>query len=180
MKEWEKQRSRAREREGVQQTIPGFPEWRQPHPTVPDWTIEGGLKLPGDIHTSLFDYQKSAVRWFWELHTQKVGGILGDEMGLGKTVQMIAFLAGLHYSGMLNGKPILIVAPATLMKQWVSEFHRWWPAMRTIILHSSGNGNKAGSETEDDDEVDYMGNQIGSVDAEGFEKLVKRVFSKGD
>jgi len=28
------------------------------------------------------------IRWLWELHQRKVGGILGDEMGLGKTVQV--------------------------------------------------------------------------------------------
>jgi len=43
-------------------------------------------------------YQKSGVRWLWELHCQQAGGILGDEMGLGKTIQMICFLAGLRYS----------------------------------------------------------------------------------
>lgn len=182
VRHWEKERSRAREREGKQETIPGLPEYRQPHPTHADWNIKGGLKLPGDIHTSLFDYQKSAVRWFWELHTQKVGGILGDEMGLGKTVQMIAFLAGLHYSGFLGGKPILIVAPATLMKQWVSEFHRWWPAMRAIILHSSGNGKKMNDSDfeEDDEEYDLVGRPIVATDTKLFEDLVNRVFQRGD
>ena len=43
-------------------------------------------------------YQKTGVRWLWELHCQQAGGILGDEMGLGKTIQVIAFLAGLSCS----------------------------------------------------------------------------------
>ena len=29
----------------------------------------------------------TGVKWMWELHTQRAGGIVGDEMGLGKTVQ---------------------------------------------------------------------------------------------
>ena len=29
----------------------------------------------------------AGVKWMWELHTQRAGGIVGDEMGLGKTVQ---------------------------------------------------------------------------------------------
>lgn len=45
-----------------------------------------------------FRYQKTGVRWMWELHCQQTGGILGDEMGLGKTIQVIAFLVGLRYS----------------------------------------------------------------------------------
>ena len=60
-------------------------------------------------------------------------------MGLGKTIQIIAFLAGLHYSKRLD-KPVIVVCPATVMKQWVNEFHRWWPPFRVTILHSSGSG----------------------------------------
>ena len=114
-------------------------ECYQPHPTRPDADLGDGLRIPGDIYPSLFSYQKTGVRWLWELYTQQVGGIIGDEMGLGKTIQVISFLAGLHYSQKLT-KPIVIVAPATVMKQWVNEFHRWWPALRVSILHSSGSG----------------------------------------
>ena len=45
-----------------------------------------------------FRYQKTGVKWLWELHMQQAGGIVGDEMGLGKTIQTIAFLSGLKYS----------------------------------------------------------------------------------
>lgn len=110
-----------------------------PHPEVPDTVFDDGYKLPGDIYPSLFDYQKTGVQWLHELHTQQVGGIVGDEMGLGKTIQIISFLAGLHYSRKLD-KPIIVVCPATVMKQWVNEFHRWWPPFRVTILHSSGSG----------------------------------------
>ena len=110
-----------------------------PHPELPDTELNNGYKIPGDIYPLLFDYQKTGVQWLWELYTQQVGGIIGDEMGLGKTVQIIAFLAGLHYSKKLNG-PIIVVCPATVMKQWVNEFHRWWPPFRVTILHSSGSG----------------------------------------
>ncbi|KAK2740204.1 hypothetical protein FQN57_006215 [Myotisia sp. PD_48] len=114
-------------------------EWYRPHPSVPDTVFDGGYRLPGDIFPYLFDYQKTGVQWLWELHQQQVGGIIGDEMGLGKTIQVIAFLAGLHYSKMLT-KPIIVVCPPTVMRQWVSEFHRWWPPLRVSILHSSGSG----------------------------------------
>lgn len=114
-------------------------EPRLPHPELPDTDFNNGYKIPGDIYPLLFDYQKTGVQWLWELYTQQVGGIIGDEMGLGKTVQVIAFLAGLHYSKKLTG-PIIVVCPATVMKQWVNEFHRWWPPFRVTILHSSGSG----------------------------------------
>ncbi|KAI9646884.1 DNA repair protein rhp26 [Ciborinia camelliae] len=114
-------------------------EWFKPCPGQPDHQFENGLKLPGDIFPSLFDYQKTGVQWLSELYNQQVGGIIGDEMGLGKTIQIISFLAGLHYSKKLT-KPIIVVAPATVLRQWVNEFHRWWPALRVSILHSSGTG----------------------------------------
>ncbi|KAH8732318.1 SNF2 family N-terminal domain-containing protein [Phaeosphaeriaceae sp. PMI808] len=110
-----------------------------PHPTESDTTFDGGFRIPGDIFPALFDYQKTGVQWLWELYQQNVGGIIGDEMGLGKTIQAISFVAGLHYSKLLT-KPVIVVCPATVMKQWVNEFHRWWPALRVSILHTSGSG----------------------------------------
>jgi DNA excision repair protein ERCC-6 len=112
-----------------------------PHPELEDTVFddEGTFRIPGDIYPSLFDYQKTGVKWLYELYTHQVGGIVGDEMGLGKTIQMISHLAGLHYSKKLT-KPIIVVCPATVMKQWVNEFHRWWPPFRVTILHSSGTG----------------------------------------
>ncbi|ORX56438.1 hypothetical protein DM01DRAFT_1020853 [Hesseltinella vesiculosa] len=111
-----------------------------PHPEYPDINIEK-LNVPGDIWADLFDYQKTCVQWLWELHQQKVGGIIGDEMGLGKTVQLLSFLASLYYSKILGpGLPSLIVCPATVLKQWVEECHRWFPPLAVAILHTSGSG----------------------------------------
>ncbi|EFN74835.1 DNA excision repair protein ERCC-6 [Camponotus floridanus] len=89
-----------------------------------------------------------SVQWLWELHSRKLGGLMGDEMGLGKTVQVIAFLAGLDCSELLshNGRyrglgPTIVVCPATLMEQWVKHFHDWWPFFRVVVLHHSGGYN---------------------------------------
>lgn len=104
--------------------------------------------VPGKIWSRLYKYQRTGVRWLCELHSQKVGGILGDEMGLGKTVQIIAFLATLRQSNLRSRSvpgyayeglgPVLIITPTTVMHQWVKEFHTWWPQMRVAILHDSG------------------------------------------
>ncbi|KIY93273.1 DNA excision repair protein ERCC-6 [Monoraphidium neglectum] len=53
-----------------------------------DAVFDGGFRVPGWLWSRLFDYQRTAVKWLWELHTQRAGGILGDEMGLGKTIQV--------------------------------------------------------------------------------------------
>lgn len=136
----------------------GKAEWQMPHPSRTDAVFDGGFRIPGDIYSSLFDYQKTGVQWLWELYSQQVGGIIGDEMGLGKTIQVISFLAGLHYSEKLT-KPVIIVCPATVMKQWVNEFHRWWPPLRVSILHTSGSGMldvKREARIEDDMEMEMF------------------------
>ncbi|KAJ4391716.1 DNA repair protein rhp26 [Gnomoniopsis smithogilvyi] len=142
--DWVERRSRARRQRQERDGIPvdeddAEEEWFKPSPDEPDHELESGLRIPGDIFPSLFDYQKTGVQWLAELYEQQVGGIVGDEMGLGKTIQVISFVAALHYSKKLT-KPVLIVAPATVLQQWVAEFHRWWPALRVSILHSSGSG----------------------------------------
>ncbi|GFF36190.1 DNA repair protein rhp26 [Aspergillus lentulus] len=158
-------------------------EWFLPHPTVPDVSYDNGYRLPGDLNPYLFDYQKTGVQWLWELYQQKVGGIIGDEMGLGKTIQTIAFLAGLHYSKKLDG-PVIVVCPATVMKQWVNEFHRWWPPFRVSILHTSGSG-MVNIRSESSRE-DALLSQTYSSSSRGFtsnqkaaRKVVKRVVEEG-
>lgn len=50
--------------------------------------FDGGFRVPLSIWNKLYKYQRTCVRWLWELHCQGCGGILGDEMGLGKTIQV--------------------------------------------------------------------------------------------
>lgn len=90
LRDWVDRRSRARrarqERLGQQvEADDGVEEWFKPSPDQPDHEFDDGLKLPGDIFPSLFDYQKTGVQWLAELYAQQTGGIIGDEMGLGKT-----------------------------------------------------------------------------------------------
>uniref|UniRef100_UPI0037E91CE4 DNA excision repair protein ERCC-6 n=1 Tax=Semicossyphus pulcher TaxID=241346 RepID=UPI0037E91CE4 len=112
-----------------------------------DEEFDEGFKVPGFLWKKLFKYQQTGVRWMWELHCQQAGGILGDEMGLGKTIQVICFLAGLSYSKLrtrgsnyryVGLGPTVIVCPATVMHQWVKEFHTWWPPFRVAVLHETG------------------------------------------
>ncbi|KAI0127945.1 SNF2 family N-terminal domain-containing protein [Xylariales sp. AK1849] len=191
--DWVERRGRARLRrqnvaadivEHIHDNEDDEPEWFKPSPDEPDHTFENGLRLPGDIYPALFDYQKTGVQWLAELYNQKVGGIIGDEMGLGKTVQLIAFVAALHYSKMLD-KPVIVIAPATVLRQWVNEFHRWWPPMRVSILHSSGSGMlHVGNEQRDEDrieETDWSRHQQEKVktSSKAAKRVVDRVVREG-
>ncbi len=158
-------------------------EWYLPHPTRPDTEFDGGYRVPGDIYPSLFDYQKTGVQWLWELCSQQVGGIVGDEMGLGKTIQVIAFLAGLHHSKIIK-RPIIVVTPATVMKQWVNEFHTWWPPFRVSILHTSGSGMMdVGREAQREDELmsqlPHMRSKPMTKGQKAAKRIVDRVIQDG-
>ena len=61
----------------------------------------------------------------------------------------VAYVASLHYSiavARQNGTnlprtlvlpPSIILCPATIMTQWMREFHKWAPQLRIILLHDS-------------------------------------------
>ena len=107
--------------------------------------LDAGLQVPENVWNRLYKFQKTGLKWLWELHLQRCGGILGDEMGLGKTIQMISYLASLRYSKIrsvgfsyIGLGPVLIIAPVTLIGQWVKEFHNWWPYFRVCVLHDIG------------------------------------------
>ncbi|KAJ5179448.1 DNA repair protein rhp26 [Penicillium capsulatum] len=187
LKTWTEARSTARRRQQPDyDDDENVEEWHKPHPSIdkPDLNLPNGLSVPGDIASCLFSYQRTGVQWLWELHRQSVGGIIGDEMGLGKTVQAIAYLAALHYSNMYS-KPTIVVCPATLMVQWVTEFHRWWPAFRVSILHSSGSGMmNLGKESRREDALttELMGSRSYrhlSAGQKAAKKIIKRVVDQG-
>ncbi|KAJ5348347.1 uncharacterized protein MYU51_015153 [Penicillium brevicompactum] len=187
LQEWISRRSTARRHAATGDSVDADSpedEWLKPHPTEPAMELDNGLRVPGDISRFLFPYQKTGVQWLWELHQQSVGGIIGDEMGLGKTIQAIAYLASLHHSQKLT-KPAIIVCPATLMKQWVNEFHRWWPAFRVSILHSSGSGMiNLGKESSRENALtsEMMGSYGSrhlSAGQKAAQKIIKRVVEEG-
>lgn len=87
------------------------------------------------VAVKLRDHQKEGVKFLYECvmgmrPETGVGAILADEMGLGKTLQVIALLWTLFKQNPIHGrKPIakkaLIVCPATLIKNWRQEIHKW-------------------------------------------------------
>jgi ATP-dependent DNA helicase len=80
-------------------------------------------------------YQLEGLEWLKSLWMNGLCGILADEMGLGKTVQaisLIAFFKEKNVSG-----PFLIAAPLSTVSNWVDEFARWTPSIKTVLYHGS-------------------------------------------
>ncbi|MFT7680315.1 MAG: superfamily II DNA or RNA helicase [Planctomycetota bacterium] len=78
----------------------------------------------------LRDYQRDALGWFEFLRNLGLGGCLADDMGLGKTVQVLALLESrreLETKG-----PTLVVAPRSLIFNWIDEAARFTPKLRVL------------------------------------------------
>lgn len=80
-------------------------------------------------------YQLEGLEWMKSLWINGLCGILADEMGLGKTVQTISLIAFFKENN-ISG-PFLIAAPLSTVSNWVDEFQRWTPGIKTVLYHGS-------------------------------------------
>jgi SNF2 family DNA or RNA helicase len=89
------------------------------------------LKLtePVTLKGKLRGYQKVGFNWFNTLDYLGFGGILADEMGLGKTIQAITFILS------NSGSKTLIVAPTSLIYNWISEFEKFGPSVKVVAVN---------------------------------------------
>ncbi|MGE7625413.1 SNF2 helicase associated domain-containing protein [Viridibacillus sp. NPDC096237] len=94
--------------------------------------------VPSALTPILRDYQKVGFGWFKMLAKYKFGGILADDMGLGKTLQSIAFIESELQDVRAQKKPILIIAPSSLVYNWKNEFEKFTPHIKVQII----DGNK--------------------------------------
>ncbi|MGQ7354154.1 DEAD/DEAH box helicase [Streptococcus suis] len=85
------------------------------------------------VNTSLRDYQQTGVKWLSMLDTYGFGGILADDMGLGKTLQTIAFLT----SRLDKDSKVLILAPSSLIYNWLEECNRFAPTLDVAVVHGT-------------------------------------------
>jgi len=82
------------------------------------------------------DYQLEGLNWMIRLMENGINGILADEMGLGKTLQSISIIAYLHQHLNIKG-PHLIMVPKSTLSNWMNEFKRFCPSIRTLRFHGS-------------------------------------------
>ena len=87
---------------------------------------------PESLRGVLRPYQREGFKWLSTLANLGFGAILADDMGLGKTLQMIAFLLSRHEAGF--ELPNLVVCPASLVYNWMSELSRFAPNLRCCAV----------------------------------------------
>jgi superfamily II DNA or RNA helicase len=83
-------------------------------------------RVPKSLRAQLRPYQRQGFRWLAALHEHEMGGILADDMGLGKTIQALALMCHARERGTDRG-PFLVVAPASVVHNWLAESARFAP-----------------------------------------------------
>ncbi|MCA1992576.1 MAG: DEAD/DEAH box helicase [Coleofasciculus sp. S288] len=94
--------------------------------------IENPTKLQGTLR----EYQKRGVSWLQYLENLGLNGCLADDMGLGKSIQVIARLIN-EKESTPDVPPTLLIAPTSVVGNWLKEIERFAPHIRTLIHHGS-------------------------------------------
>ncbi|MFO1489792.1 MAG: DEAD/DEAH box helicase [Kiritimatiellia bacterium] len=104
-----------------------------------DFPAIGPADPPGTFTGTLRAYQREGLGWLEFLAEYGFGGCLADDMGLGKTVQVLARLAGraeLRRKTSIPADqrpgPSIVVAPRSLMFNWMAEAVRFCPDLRVL------------------------------------------------
>jgi superfamily II DNA or RNA helicase len=102
------------------------------------------LQAPPGCNANLRAYQQDGLGWLQFMRRHRLGGILADDMGLGKTVQTLAHLVMEKEQGRLT-KPVLIVAPVSVLGNWQEEIRRFAPLLELLVWHGAKRKESAAS-----------------------------------
>ncbi|MBS0621224.1 MAG: DEAD/DEAH box helicase [Verrucomicrobia bacterium] len=127
------------------------------------WKKEESAEPAPAFQGNLFPYQKEGLAWLQFLVSGGFGGLLADEMGLGKTVQVLALFSHLTPS---PEKPILIVAPTSLLFNWRREMEKFLPG-QSLYLH----GGEERKEDLSGEGLILTSYALLRIDAQLFEKI---------
>ncbi len=90
------------------------------------------IAVPEGLNAKLRPYQEEGFRWMSRLDMWGAGACLADDMGLGKTLQALTFLLSKADRG-----PSLVVAPKSVIPNWVNEARRFAPTMQVAVLNDT-------------------------------------------
>ena len=92
------------------------------------------LAPPPGLLADLRPYQQQGLEWLQFLRANGLDGILADDMGLGKTLQTLAHILMEKQAGRLD-RPVLVIAPVSVMGNWRREAGRFTPELSALVLH---------------------------------------------
>ena len=105
--------------------------------------------VPTGLNATLRAYQQQGLNWLQFLREYQLNGILADDMGLGKTIQTLAHLLIEKQQGRMK-KPVLIVAPTSVIFNWANEIEKFTPQLSYQILHGTKRKQNFGCLERDD------------------------------
>ncbi|MBV9795504.1 MAG: helicase [Actinobacteria bacterium] len=91
---------------------------------------------PAGLQAQLRPYQQEGYGWLSFLWEHRLGGILADDMGLGKTLQCLALISRARERDP-DGGPFLIVAPTSVVANWVTEARRFTPGLDVVPISAT-------------------------------------------
>ncbi|WP_409523158.1 SNF2-related protein [Nitrincola sp. MINF-07-Sa-05] len=92
------------------------------------------VQTPSGLRAELRPYQQQGLAWLDFLQQYGFGGILADDMGLGKTLQTLALIQRMKELGRLTS-PAMVIAPTSLMGNWLHEARHFTPDLRVCLVH---------------------------------------------
>src|SRR6185436_13295948 len=101
----------------------------------------GKAKKPRSLKATLRPYQEQGLSWLKFLNEIGAGGVLADDMGLGKTIQTLALLLLLKQDR--TDVRALIVAPTSVVTNWIREIEKFAPTLTTALWHGAGRKDQA-------------------------------------
>ncbi|HIZ98994.1 MAG TPA: SWIM zinc finger family protein, partial [Candidatus Janibacter merdipullorum] len=107
--------------------------WRSRVETLRELETAPAPEVPDGLRATLRPYQLEGYHWLSTLWDADLGGVLADDMGLGKTVQTLALLVRAAAAGELD-RPVLVVAPTSVVTTWEGEAERFAPDLRVRTL----------------------------------------------
>ena len=114
-------------------------------------------------------YQNDGLSWLSTLAKHEIGGVLADDMGLGKTIQVLALLESARKeSTAKERRPSLIVAPKSLVFNWMKEAEKFTPSL--TILDHTGTGRHFNFEDFGKYDVVITTYQTLRIDIEAFKR----------
>ena len=122
--------------------------------------------IPDGIHATLRTYQQEGYSWLYRLFQNGFGGCLADDMGLGKTLQALTLLkrvveespttdavsnvktdvqlnlfdAPVKSPGKAGNKKSLVVAPTSLIHNWINECVKFVPSLKVAGFTGASRG----------------------------------------
>ena len=94
-------------------------------------------RKPRGLKATLRPYQEQGLSWLKFIHDIGSGGVLADDMGLGKTIQTLALLLSLHAGKDTGPVKALIVAPTSVVTNWLREIERFAPTLKVSLWHGA-------------------------------------------